>query len=181
MVTFVILILLLLGFLVGLKRGFILQLLHLTSFILAFIVAVMYYKDLAGILELWIPYPELSDDGTWAVFLDTFPLEAAFYNAIAFGLLFFATKIVLQIIATMLDFVADLPILSIFNSWLGAILGFIEVYLVIFVVLYIIALAPVTEIQAWIDQSSLATYMIEDTPVLSEKLKDIWFSNDPTS
>lgn len=115
------------------------------------------------------------------MFLDTFPLEAAFYNAIAFGLLFFATKIVLQIIATMLDFVADLPILSIFNSWLGAILGFIEVYLVIFVVLYIIALAPVTEIQAWIDQSSLATYMIEDTPVLSEKLKDIWFSNDPTS
>ncbi|MFC4388273.1 CvpA family protein [Gracilibacillus marinus] len=178
MVTLAILFFFIIGFFVGMKRGLILQFLHLTSFIIAFIVASLYYKDIAPKLELWIPYPEMSSDSSWAVFLDSLPLETAYYNAIAFGALFFVTKIVLQIIATMLDFVANLPLLNIVNTWLGAILGFIEVYLVIFVILYIIALAPVPQVQAWIDASSLATYMIEHTPILSEKVYDIWFAND---
>jgi uncharacterized membrane protein required for colicin V production len=180
MVTIAILFFLVIGFFVGLKRGLILQVLHLTSFIIAFVVAAVYYKDIAPKLEMWIPYPQLSEDTPWAIFLDTLPLEGAYYNAIAFGALFFVTKIILQILATMLDFVANLPLLGIVNSWLGAIFGLIEVYLIIFVILYIIALAPVPQIQEWLDHSSLATYIVDQTPVLSEKLKDIWFTNDPT-
>ncbi|WP_163539730.1 CvpA family protein [Gracilibacillus sp. YIM 98692] len=177
MVNLIILILLVIGFLIGLKRGFILQLLHLTSFVIAFIVAAMYYDSFASKLELWIPYPDFPTDETWAVFLDSLPLETAFYNAIAFGVLFFVTKILLQIIATMLDFVADLPILNLINGWLGAILGFVEVYLLIFVALYIIALLPVPEVQAWIDQSGIAQFIINHTPVISDKLTDIWFES----
>lgn len=179
MVNFILIFLLIVGVLVGLRRGFILQVLHLTGFIIAFIVAATYYDDVASKLELWIPYPELMSDSSWAVFLESLPLEAAYYNAIAFGVLFFVTKILLQIIATMLDFVADLPILRIFNSWLGAILGFIEVYLLLFIVLYILALAPVSFIQEYIDGSLIATNIIENTPVLSEKLTTFLFENDP--
>ncbi|QGH35252.1 hypothetical protein GI584_14870 [Gracilibacillus salitolerans] len=179
MVNFILIVLLIIGVLVGLRRGFILQVLHLTAFIIAFIVAATYYDDVASKLELWIPYPELMSDSSWAVFLESLPLEVAYYNAIAFGALFFVTKILLQIVATMLDFVADLPLLSFVNSWLGAILGFIEVYLLIFVVLYILALAPVPTIQDYIDGSSIATYIIENTPVLTDKLTTYWFENDP--
>lgn len=143
MVNIILIFLLIVGIFVGLRRGFILQVLHLIGFIVAFIVAAIYYDNLASKLELWIPYPEFMSDASWAVFLESLPLEAAYYNAIAFGALFFVTKIILQIVATMLDFVADLPILRLLNSWLGAILGFVEVYLLLFVVLYILALAPV--------------------------------------
>ncbi|SHN06667.1 CvpA family protein [Gracilibacillus kekensis] len=181
MVNIILIFLLIIGIFVGLRRGFILQVLHLTGFIIAFIVAALYYDDIASRLELWIPYPELMSDASWAVFLESLPLEAAYYNAIAFGALFFVTKIVLQIIATMLDFVADLPFLRFVNSWLGSILGFVEVYLLLFVALYILALAPVSYVQDLINDSSIATYIIEETPVLSDKLSTYWFENDPFS
>src|SRR5690625_6817886 len=86
------------------KRLFILQLMHLLSFIIAFTVAVLYYKKLAPNLVSWIPYPDITSEQSWAIFLDSMPMENAFYNAIAFALIFFGTKIILQIIASMLDF-----------------------------------------------------------------------------
>lgn len=160
----------------GLKRGFILQLLHLIGFIVAFIVAVVYYRPLAEKVSLFIPYPELKGDSGWISFLDALPLEQGFYNAIAFAIIFFGVKIILQIIATMLDFVAALPILSMINRLLGAILGFVEVYLIVFVLLFITALTPLDFVQDWINHSSIAQFMIEHTPILSKKIVDLWFS-----
>ncbi|RLL47922.1 CvpA family protein [Oceanobacillus piezotolerans] len=169
-------IILLFGFFVGLKRGFILQLLHLIGFIVAFIVAGMYYSELGKQLEMWIPYPELSDGGAWADFLQSLPLENAFYNAIAFAVIFFATKIILQIIASMLDFVASIPIVNSVNKLLGAVLGFLEVYLILFILIYILALTPIVQIQDWINSSSVALYILEQTPYFSEKLFELWFN-----
>ncbi|MCT2535068.1 CvpA family protein [Aquibacillus koreensis] len=178
MIDLLLLGILILGLLIGLKRGFILQLFHLIGFIVSFIIAALYYDDLASKLDMWIPYPDLPEGETWAVFLDTLPLETAFYNAIAFAALFFVSKIILQIIATMLDFVADLPILNWVNGILGAILGFVETYLLLFIFIYIIALAPVTFIQDLLDQSSVAGYMVEKTPIFSNEIKNFLFGED---
>ncbi|GAB2570186.1 CvpA family protein [Gracilibacillus alcaliphilus] len=179
MVNLILIILFLIGILVGLRRGLILQFLHLTSFIIAFIVAARYYDNVASKLELWIPYPEMMSGSTWAIFGDMISLEAAYYNAIAFGGLFIVTKIVLQIVATMLDFVADIPILRSINNILGAVLGFLEVYLVVFILLYIFALAPVSYVQDYIDQSGIAKRIVEHTPVLTDKVTTYLFENDP--
>ncbi|GLO66788.1 MULTISPECIES: CvpA family protein [Oceanobacillus] len=169
-------LLLIFGFLMGLKRGFILQLLHLTGFIVAFVLAVMYYKPLGEQLALFIPYPELSSDSSWANFLQSLPLEGAFYNAIAFALIFIAVRVILQIIASMLDFVASIPIISSVNKLLGAVLGFLEIYLLTFILLFILALTPLGGVQEAIQQSSIALFMIEKTPYFSEKIMDLWFS-----
>ncbi|WP_164668429.1 CvpA family protein [Virgibacillus doumboii] len=177
MVDFILVILLLFGFFVGLKRGFVLQAFHLLGFIAAFILAALYYDQLSPRLALWIPYPELENNSAWADFLEALPLEGAFYNAIAFAIIFFAAKIILQIIASMLDFVADLPILHSVNKLLGAILGFVEVYLLIFIVLYILALTPLGGIQTWINDSSVALFIIEKTPFLSEEIRSLWFTH----
>src|SRR5699024_7154002 len=111
MLSIIILFVLVFGFFMGLKRGFILQLMHLIGYIASFVVATLFYRELAQHLSLWIPYPELSDDSLWAMFLASAPLESAFYNGIAFFILFIFVKIVLQIIASMLDFLARLPLL----------------------------------------------------------------------
>ncbi|WP_249870928.1 CvpA family protein [Oceanobacillus saliphilus] len=176
MLDLILIVILIFGILMGLKRGFILQLLHLTGFIIAFIVAVMYYDELGTRLALWIPYPELSNESAWAGFLQSLPLETAFYNAIAFALIFFAVKIILQIIASMLDFVASIPIISSVNKLLGAVLGFLEVYLISFILLYILALTPIEGIQNAINNSAIALFVIEQTPYLSEKVLDLWFT-----
>jgi|SRR5690625_2320312 len=174
MFSLIIIGLLIFGFLIGLKRGFILQVFHLLGFFVAFIVAFLYYKHLSPKLSLWIPYPKLSDDSTWAVFLQSLPLKKGFHNAIAFAIIFFAVKIAMQIIASMLDFVAALPVLNSINKILGACLGFLEVYLLIFIILFILALTPVPSIQEWIDSSTVALLIIEKTPFLSNKLQDLW-------
>lgn len=175
MLNTIIIVFLIFGFLMGLKRGLILQAVHLFGFIISFLVAVFNYKKLAPHLSLWIPYPEMSSDSTWGLFLQTLPLENAFYNGIAFVLIFFVTKIILQIIASMLDFIANLPVLNSVNSILGALLGFIEVYLIVFIVVYILGLMPIEFIQSTLDQSSVAQFIVDKTPYFSNKLKDLWF------
>ncbi|WP_281658312.1 CvpA family protein [Halobacillus sp. Cin3] len=177
MIDLLLLFLLFIGILTGLKRGFILQLFHLIGFIVAFVVAVIYYDDLSPKLTLWVPYPELPADASWAVFLDNLPLEQAFYNAVAFAILFFGAKIVLHIIASMLDFVSELPILNSLNTLLGGILGFVENYVILFVVLYIAALVPVAGVQSALDGSLLAQLIIEHTPMLSNELENLWIEH----
>ncbi|MCA1021847.1 CvpA family protein [Halobacillus litoralis] len=177
MIDLLLLFLLFIGVLTGLKRGFILQLFHLIGFIVAFVAAVIYYDDFSPKLTLWVPYPELPADASWAVFLDNLPLEQAFYNAVAFAILFFGVKIVLHIIASMLDFVSELPILNSLNTLLGGILGFVENYVILFVVLYIAALVPVAGVQSALDGSLLAQLIIEHTPVLSNQLENLWIEH----
>ena len=172
MLDIILIILLLFGLFIGLNRGFILQLLHLIGYIAAFIVATIYYDDLADRLELWLPYQELTD-GVWADFLQMLPLELAFYSIVSFAIIFFAVKIILQIIATMLDFVASIPIIRTVNKSLGALLGFLEIYLIAFVILFVLALTPVEGIQTMINNSSIALFMVEKTPYFSDKLFEL--------
>lgn len=152
------------------------QVLHLTGFIIAFLFAIIYYDNLAPKLTMWIPYPDISDEGLWAMF-DSLPLETAFYNGISFVVLFFVVKIMLQIVANMLDFVTELPILHSFNGLLGAILGFIETYFILFIILYFLALMPIDFVQGYVSDSSIAQFMVEHTPLLSEQIKDLWFKH----
>src|SRR5690625_4813087 len=175
MITFLLLLLLLIGFFIGLKRGLILQLFHLFGFIISYIVAMIYFRKLAGSLSLWIPYPELNNEG-WAAFLNSMPLENAFYNAVAFMIIFFITKVVLQIIASMLDFVARLPLLKLVNKSLGSFLGFIEVYLTLFLLLSVMALLPVEKIQNLLESSRLAVGIVKHTPFLSKAIESLWFT-----
>src|SRR5690625_7749242 len=103
-------------------------------------IASLNYKKLSPKLSLWIPYPELSSDSTWVQILQSLPLETEFYNGIAFVLIFLASNIVLQIIASMLDFIAELPILNYLTRLLVAVLGFFVIYLIIFLFLYLFVL-----------------------------------------
>lgn len=173
MLDVIIIIVLIMGFFIGLKRGFILQLVHLTSFIIAYIVAYLYYDQLAPKLILWIPYPRFADGTALKLLTDSNDVETAFYRAIAFVIIFFAVKILFQIIGSMLDFIAHLPVLKQLNVWVGGLFGFCEVYLIIFILLYIAALIPIELIQTPLDHSVLAKTIVNHTPILSQQLKGL--------
>ena len=174
MLDLAIIIFLIIGFFVGLKRGFILQLVHLIGFIIAYVAANSYYGELAPKLTLWIPYPNFGNVSSLKILTDSSSMEAAFYRAIAFVIIFFAVKVLLQIIGSMLDFVAHLPVLRQLNVWAGGILGFIEVYLVIFILLYISALVPIELFQNGLEDSVMANAIVNHTPILSQQIKSLW-------
>lgn len=174
MLDLAVVIILIFGFLIGLKRGFILQLIHMIGLIIAFIAAYLYYDDLAPKLRLWIPYPDINATGAIQMVLDGVSFDEAFYRAIAFAIIFFAVRIVLAIIGSALDIVASLPILRTLNIWAGGILGFLEIYLILFVIIYIAALLPIDEIQTALNNSTIAEGILKNTPYFSSEVKKMW-------
>ncbi|MGC4376165.1 CvpA family protein [Fictibacillus sp. Mic-4] len=174
MLSLIIIVLLIIGFFVGLKRGLIMQVFHLTSFIIAFFIAYHFYDNIAPQIKLLVPYPSVSSDSSMALILKSVETEKMYYNAISFAILFFGTKIILRIVASMLTFLADLPILRTVNRWLGGLLGFVEVYLVLFILLSIASLIQTGQVQHYYESSSVAQAMVNHTPYFSDTVKELW-------
>lgn len=174
MVSLILLGVFVFGFLIGLKRGGMQQLIHLAGFLLSYVITFIFYRPFADYLTLLIPFPELAQTD-WAIFSEAGAIEAAFYRAIAFALLFFGIKILLQILLSMTNIVTRLPVIRSFNKLTGAILGFVEFYFIAFVILYILALTPVSSIQALIEESFIANLMIKYTPILTQIARAMLF------
>lgn len=175
MLDLIILVLLIAGLVTGFKRGLIVQLIHMTGFIIALIVAYIYYKPLAEKFVLWIPYPAVDANSMLTFARDRLDLDQTFYQLIAFAIIFFAVKFALQLLASMFDFLKYLPVLGWISKFAGAILGFVEFYFIIFVILYIIALLPIGALQNLIGDSVFAGLLLEHTPILSETVKNWWY------
>ncbi len=161
------------SFFIGLRRGFILQMIYLAGFIIALITAYIYYDELAEKLELWIPYPSKDPVSTFTMAVETTNLDQAFYRIIAFAIIFFAVKFLLHMIGSMLDFVAHIPVLKQVNQLLGGSLAVLEIYFLFFIVLYIAALLPIESIQTAIDKSFIAKMIIHHTPIITQKM-NVW-------
>lgn len=175
MFNLILLLILLAGFAVGARRGLILQLVHLSGFVAAYVIAYKYSGKLAPQLQFWIPYNQNSPASSFFSAIKGLNLQMSFYHAVAFVIIFIVVKIVWQILGSMLDFLANLPILRSVNRLLGALFGFAEVYLVVFILLYIGALTPYMHIEQYVNHSSVAHYMIQNTPGFSQKIQHLWF------
>lgn len=174
MLSFLLFFALVVSFFVGFRRGIILQVIHLLGFVAAFVVAYLYYQEVAHYIRLWIPFPQLSGDSSIELLVDAFGFERVYYNGIAFAILFFSTKVIMQIIGSLFDFLAHLPILNMINRWLGGFLGFIEGLLIIVVLLHLGALIQIEIIQVTIQNSSFAQMIFDYTPILSDRIKELW-------
>lgn len=174
MIDLILVLLLLGGFFIGIQRGLVLQIVHLTGFIVSLIVAYIFFDDLAPHLKLWIPYPNL-DDGV-GLFMSVLNVEDIYYRGIAFAILFFGTKIAMHIIGSILNVFMSLPILRTINRWLGGVLGFLEIYLLVFIVLFVAAIIPHDSIQHAVQHSLVAQMMIKHTPFFSEYLQQLWIN-----
>lgn len=177
MIDIFIIILLLIGFFIGLKRGLILQIIRLAGYVLAYIVAYLYYKPLASVLHTAIPYPfkEKANVPEWLKSVD---VESLFYSVVAFILLFFVTKFAFSLFGQLLNMIAQIPVLKQLNSLGGGVLGFVEVYIVLFIVILIGTLVPIQPLQSSLNASVLCQTIIDDTPVLSDKMKELWVHQD---
>ncbi|NEU29839.1 CvpA family protein [bacterium LRH843] len=177
MLSFLLLFILFCSFFIGRRRGFILQIVYLVSFIAAIFVAYTYFRELATFIRLWIPYPQFSPNSTVGMIVSTFDGENVYYSGIAFAILFFGTKILLHLIGSMLDFLAHLPVLRSFNQLFGGILCFLETYFILLIVMFVAALLPIEAVQSVMQRSIVVQMMMNYTPFISEWLKVLWVEN----
>nr|WP_106780264.1 CvpA family protein [Lysinibacillus timonensis] len=175
MLDLILIIIFIASLLVGIKRGFIVEAIHLVSFFIALLVAYIFYKPLADSFVLWIPYPGISADTTTTLMLESIDVDHTFYRIIAFAVIFFTTKIVLQIVANIFNFLTYLPILKSVNRLLGAALCFVEFYVITFIVLYVLALLPIGTLQGLLNSSLITNLMLEHTPIITSVFQNWWY------
>ncbi|ANU12767.1 CvpA family protein [Planococcus halocryophilus] len=175
MLNILLLVLLIGGIIVGAKRGFVVQLIHMVGFVIALVAAYKYYKPLSEYFVLWIPYPAINENSQFTLVVDQLDLDQTFYQLLAFAVIFFVVKFALQLLASMFDFLKYLPVLGFFSKVLGAVLGFIEAYILLFIFIYVFALLPIDAVQNQLENSGIAQAMLEHTPYFSEKVKEWWY------
>ncbi|KGR78749.1 CvpA family protein [Ureibacillus manganicus] len=175
MLDLLLIIIFIASLMVGIKRGFVVQVIHLVSYFVSLLVAYIFYRPLADNFVLWIPYPGISEDTSKTLMLEAIDVDQTFYRIIAFAIIFFATKVVLQVIASIFDFLTYLPVLKSVNRLLGAVLCFIEFYLIAFIILYVLALLPLAPIQNLLSGSFITGLMLEHTPLITSMFQNWWY------
>lgn len=166
----IIIIFLIIGLIVGYRRGLVLQSLHLIGTLAAIIIAALNYEMLASRLDLILPYPSSAYTLSNAVFPDIADPEYAYYDMAAFFFIFIVSKIISQLIVSAFDYFQQVSVFGIIGDILGLTLGIIEMIYVLVVILFMVALIPLDVIQNLMTESSLAEFIMRNTFILSDKL-----------
>ena len=158
--SLIILIFIAMGVIIGAKRGFTYQLIKMIGTILIIIIAYLFKDMFAHFLANNLNFINLDKN-----------ISIIIYKFISFTLLFMILKFILILllkVSKVFEHILNATIiLGIPSKILGGVLGFIEYYIYAFIILLILCL-PIFKID--INKSKVATYILKDTPVISNKL-----------
>lgn len=166
MIDLIILIFFIIGIFSGWQRGFINSLIRIVGFFLSFYLAYHYYQQTASVIKKIIPIN--FNDPTHG------NAEHFVYQIIAFAILFIGTRIVISVLGSMINGIFQLPVLKQINAFAGGVLGFVEIYLVLLLALFIALIVPVDQVSHYVHQSKIAYFMVQNTPFVSTKLLELW-------
>ena len=169
-VDIIIILLILLGAVVGFKQGAIKR---LTSFLGTIIIAVIAFKfknNLSVIMYENLPFFHFGGFIKGAEVINIL-----IYELIAFIIIFVGLTLILNIIITVSGLVEKILEMTIFLSIpskiLGIFIGAIESYIYIFLLLVFLSI-PVFKLSDYINDSKVATVIVNNTPILSASAHD---------
>lgn len=149
---------------VGLKRGVFKEIVMTVGLLLVYVLAFKLKDSIANWLSLNLPFFKF-----WGVFAGATSLNILLYQALAFIIVFSLLMVVFNIILNITGVFEKVlkftVILGIPSKILGFIVGLIEGYIVIFMVLFILNL-PFLRIDV-VEQSKFREPILSSSPVLS--------------
>lgn len=167
-VDIIIVLFLLLGAIIGFKRGVIKS---ATMFIGSIVVVILAYalkNPVSKLMYTYLPFFHLN-----GAFEGVTVINILIYEAIAFLIVFSILMALLRILIKMTGiietFLKFTIILGIPSKILGAIFGLLEEFLYIFVILYF--LSHLTFTASYIEESKLGSSILYHTPVLSNVIE----------
>lgn len=176
MVDIIIALLIIAGGYLGYKRGLIMQIFYLGTIVIGYVVSMLFSSRLAYLFTSLIPIPADVTEGLEGIY-QGLNIPTAYYRIISFVVLFIVIRLIIQILASALGVVRKLPLIKTTDRILGGILGLVEMYLIIFVVLYFVTVLPLPEWKVAIfTDSTLPDYIIQNTPILSKELISLFFN-----
>lgn len=169
-VDVIIIALLILGGVAGFKAGFIKK---LTDFIGMFVVIILafYLKNYISV----IMYENLPFFNFFGLINGIDALNILLYEVIAFLVIFIALLFVLKVVLMLTGLVEKIlkatVILSIPSKLLGIVVGVIEMYVYLFLILVIVSL-PIFD-SSFLKNSKMNNFILNNTPVLSDVSEEI--------
>jgi len=166
---FIILIFIFLGFIIGFKRGFTHQLVSSLGFLLVVILSFLLKNPVSIFLYEHLPF-----FGFAGVLKGVTVLNIAIYEVLAFfivmAILITVLKVILFATKVLEKLLKVTVILSIPSSIAGGVIGLIESYIWVFIILYILNL-PMFNIDV-LNNSKLKNGILNNTPILSGFISD---------
>ena len=166
-VDILIIVFLVFGALVGFRRGFTKQLVSSIGLIVIVILAFVLKNPLSALLYENLPFFKFG-----GIFKGVTALNILVYEVLAFfivlSILMFIFKILLFVTSIFEKFLTMTIILGIPSKILGAILGVLENFILVFILLYILSL-PIFNING-LNDSKLKSGILKKTPILSTQV-----------
>lgn len=167
MITLVIILLLILAFRYGWKRGLLMTLLNMAGYIIVFLIAIFLSKPLGRELSFVLP-------SLWksSVF------QGMFYDMLAFWIVAIVGGIIYRVLARTVNGITKLPLISQVNALVGALLSTVMMYIIIFFVLLLMSVWPNQSVKASVRESTVAEWILKKTPIISHQIINNHNSND---
>lgn len=167
----ILILFLLLGAVLGFKKGAIKSLVTLVG---TLVVVVLAYYLKNPVAELLLEYcPFMNFGGNWAGLVT---LNILLYEAIAYALVFIILSSILSLVIKVSGIIETLLkmtiILGIPSKIIGAVLGFLEALVFSFIVLFVLLQCNATS--KMISDSSLARSIIDNTPFIGHMVNDTY-------
>lgn len=160
-----IIIFILLGAFVGWKQGFTRSVVNCVGYTVIIILAFLLKNPIGDFMMMYLPFFDF-----FGLIKGLSVLNIAVYQVLAFLLVFMLLTIVLKFLMVATKFFETILkftiILGLPSKILGAILGLIKNYVIVFMVLYVLTL-PILSGAEFLSSSKMIKPILEKTPVLS--------------
>ena len=143
---------------IGYRQGFLRQLFYLLALVIALVVAWAGYQDLAHQLATLFSIPVLN------ITIGSLELGMLPLRIVSFLLLFFAVRLLIRWLGSLLGVVHAIPILSTVNRWMGLCLSVLKTGLILFLLFSVISLFP--GLETTFSSSWMASQIMEWSPQL---------------
>ncbi|AKP65949.1 membrane protein [Levilactobacillus koreensis] len=169
----IILAILIFGFRRGYRRGLVLQVLTTIGYLVVWIVARFGAKPLAAGIGQFVGNLSL-DSSVSAVAASQ--SSSFFLNGLAFSAILTVGYFIVHRVAYGLNRVTWLPVIHQVNSLAGGLINLVIRYVVIFLTLNLLILVPISGFQSSYQSSSVAQWIVKQTPVLSKRVFNWWLT-----
>lgn len=155
---------------IGYRRGFIAQLVSILGLFVAWLLASMFYDDVALVIGKLIPIETFAAYKKYEFAVQALKLDRYVINTLSFLLILTLVKVGLTMIGRVLNLIAKVPGLNALNRFSGALLALAETLLLILAAVHVMTIMPSDAAQRLLADSKAAQWLISLTPSLWEAL-----------
>ena len=167
----IVILFLLLGAVLGFKKGAIRSLVGLVGTIAVVVIAYYLKNPVADLLYNFVPFFDFSGSAQGLVTLNILVYESIAY-VLVFVILYGLLSLILRLTGIIEKFLTMTIILGIPSKIIGAVLGFLEAVVFSFIILFV--LLQFNGSHAFIKESTVAMSILDKTPLIGAMVNDTY-------